>query len=134
MKTTYQKTDLIKKDLDSLWHPCAQMKDYENFKPIEIDRAIGPYIYTKDNKEIIDAISSWWCKSLGHGHPNIHKSVIKQMGKFEHTILANTTNETIAELAHKMTAIDDSFSKIFFTDSGSDAVEVAIKMSLQYFK
>ena len=116
----------------NIWHPCAQMKDYESFPPLEIVSAQGDYIYTKDGRKVIDAISSWWCKSLGHGHPKILEAVTKQISKFEHVILANTTNEQIIELTHKLNQIDKKLTKTFFADSGSDAIEIAVKMALQY--
>ena len=97
---------LIERDLKHLWHPCSQMKDYETFKPLEIERARGSMLHLKDGSQLIDAISSWWCKSLGHCHPHIQKTVIEQMQKFEHVILANTTNDTIVQLVEKISGIN----------------------------
>lgn len=125
---------LIERDLDHIWHPCSQMKDYEQFPPVEITKAKGSLLYTKDGGEIIDIISSWWCKSLGHSHSKIQDAVKEQMEKFEHVILANTTNETITELGELLATFNPKLQKAFFADSGSDAVEIACKMSLQYHK
>ena len=124
-------SDLQKRDLKHLWHPCSQMKDYENFPPIEITGAQGSILQTK-NGELIDIISSWWCKSLGHRHPKILEAVKTQMDSFEHVILANTTNDTIVRLCEELIALCPDYDKVFFADSGSDTVEVAMKMSLQY--
>ena len=123
--------NLQNRDLQALWHPCSQMKDYESFSPVEIKSAFGSVLHSADG-EIIDIISSWWCKSLGHRHPGIQKSVLDQMQKFEHVILANTTNELIVNLCEKILAACPGYDKVFFCDSGSDSVEVAMKMSLQY--
>lgn len=125
---------LIERDLEHIWHPCSQMKDYESFPPVEITRAKGSCLYTADGQEIIDIISSWWCKSLGHGHDKIQEAVRAQMDKFEHIILANTTNTTITELGELLAGFNPKLQKAFFADSGSDAVEIACKMSLQYHK
>jgi adenosylmethionine-8-amino-7-oxononanoate aminotransferase len=125
-----KKNDLISRDLKHLWHPCSQMKDYEDFPPLEILSAEGSLLNTV-NGDVVDIISSWWCKSLGHRHPRIQESVIAQMGKFEHVILANTTNELIVGLCEKILEFCPEYDRVFFCDSGSDAVEVAMKMSLQ---
>jgi adenosylmethionine---8-amino-7-oxononanoate aminotransferase len=123
--------DLQARDLKHLWHPCSQMKDYESFPPIEITSAKGSILQTQ-NGELIDIISSWWCKSLGHRHPKIHEAVKAQMDSFEHVILANTTNRTIVNLCEELISLCPGYDKVFFADSGSDTVEVAMKMSLQY--
>jgi adenosylmethionine-8-amino-7-oxononanoate aminotransferase len=125
-------TNLQERDLKHLWHPCSQMKDYESFPPLEIKSAMGSYLKSGDGQEIIDIISSWWCKSLGHRHPAIHAAVHEQMKAFEHVILANTSNELIVSLCEKIIALCPGYSRVFFADSGSDGVEVAVKMSLQY--
>ncbi len=130
MDMNYKKT--IELDLKHNWHPCSQMKDYETFLPIPIEKAQGSFLYTKDGKEIIDAISSWWSKSLGHGHPRLKEAVIRQMDKFEHIIGANTCNDVLSELSAKLATICKPLDKVFYADNGSTAVEIAIKLSLQY--
>ena len=124
--------NLIQRDLNHFWHPCSQMKDYETFPPEIITHAEGSLLYRQDGPPLIDTISSWWCKSLGHRHPTIQKAVHRQMEKFEHVILANTTNGTIVDLVEKICDMHPDYQKVFFADSGSDTVEVAVKMSLQY--
>ena len=121
---------LAERDLKHLWHPCAQMKDYETFPPLEVESAKGSWIQLKDGHRILDAISSWWCKSLGHGHPDIAQAVQEQMSKFEHVILANTTNDTIVELSERLCSLVPSLDKVFYGGDGSTAVEIALKMSL----
>ena len=90
--------ELMDEDLKHIFHPCSQMKDYETLTPITIDRAEGSYLYDKTGKSYIDAISSWWCKSLGHQHPRLKQALIEQTEKFEHVILANSTNDAIETL------------------------------------
>lgn len=117
-------------DLQHNWHPAAQMKDYEQFKPLVIERAFGSYIELTDGHLLIDAISSWWCKSLGHNHPALKKALQEQIEKFEHVIFAHTTHEVIAKLAQKLASYIPSLNKIFYAGDGSSAIEVAMKMSL----
>lgn len=121
---------LIQQDLKFLWHPCSQMKDYENFEPLVVTGAEGSYIKLHNDKKIIDAISSWWCKSLGHQHPQLKKALFNQIEKFEHVILANTTNTNIVKLSEKLTKLTSTLGKVYYAGDGSSAVEIALKMSL----
>lgn len=113
-----------------IWHPCSQMKDYVSFPPLMVERAQGSYFYLENGQRIIDAISSWWCKSLGHGHPRLKQALIQQAEKFEHVIFANTTHETIIRLSEKLTTLCPTLTKVFYASEGSSAVEIALKMSL----
>jgi len=106
------------------------MKDYENFKPLHVIRAAGSYIELANGQKIIDAISSWWCKSLGHQHPRLKQVLLKQLDHFEHIILANSTNAVIEELSERLTQLLPSLKKVFYAGDGSCAVEIAMKMSL----
>jgi adenosylmethionine-8-amino-7-oxononanoate aminotransferase len=121
---------LSERSLKHIWHPCAQMKDYETFMPLEVIGASGSYIKLANGQSIIDANSSWWCKLLGHGHPRLQNALVQQMNKFEHVILANTTNETLTLLSEKLTHLTHSLKKVFYAGDGSSAVEIAMKMSL----
>lgn len=113
-----------------LWHPCSQMKDYESFKPLKVRAAKGAHIELEDGRRIIDAISSWWCKSLGHAHPRLQQALVTQLEKFEHVILANTTNETILALSKKLAGLTQTLDKVMYASDGSCAVEIAMKMSM----
>ena len=121
---------IIEKSLQTLWNPCSQMKDYEQFKPLVIGKAQGSYLELVSGEKIIDAISSWWCKSLGHNHPHLKQALLAQVEKFEHVILANTTNETIVRLSEKLTQLTQTLNKVFYAGDGSCAVEIALKMCL----
>lgn len=113
-----------------IWHPCSQMQDYEQLPPLSVVGANGAYIELANGKTIIDATSSWWCKSLGHQHPRLKKALQAQLEKFEHVILANTTNETIEALSEKLTQLTTTLKKVMYAGDGSCAVEIALKMSL----
>ncbi len=121
---------ILQKDLNHIWHPCSQMKDYEDMDALLIKKASGSYIEMQSGKKIIDAISSWWCKLLGHNHPYIKAKVIEQINRFEHVIFAGTTNEKIVELSERLAGKTKNLQKIFYVGDGSCAVEVALKMSL----
>lgn len=122
--------DHINLDRQHIWHPCSQMKDYEAFPPLIIKKAYGPYIELTDGRRIIDAISSWWCKSLGHNHPRLKAALQAQLECFEHVIFANSTYEIILQLSEKLANLCPGLNKIFYASEGSSAVEIALKMSL----
>lgn len=121
---------VLTRETKHIWYPCSQMKDYETFPPMIIKSAKGAYITLTNNHKIIDAISSWWCKILGHGHPRLKQALIRQANKFEHVIFANTTNEVILELSERLIQMTKTMGKVFYASEGSSAVEIAIKMSL----
>ena len=136
-------TSLINRDLAAIWHPCSQMSDYTDFPPLPIVSASGCRLQLADGRIVLDAISSWWCKSLGHGHPAVTGAIQAQLARFEHVILANTTSELVVGFAERLLAAVNTqlpasslqppaFSKVFFADNGSTAVEVALKMALHW--
>jgi adenosylmethionine---8-amino-7-oxononanoate aminotransferase len=119
---------LITKDLQHVWHPCSQMKDFESSPPLIVKSAAGCYINT-DHGPLIDGISSWWCKSLGHGHPAVRRAIQHQLNQFEHVIGANTTYPELVELAQLLAEITGK-QHVFFASDGSSAVEIALKLAL----
>lgn len=119
---------LIQQDLNHVWHPCSYMKDFEQHPPLIVKHATGSYIHT-DQGIIIDAISSWWCKSLGHGHPAVIANIQNQLSKFEHVISANTTHPAIVDLAKELSDIS-KLQHIYFASDGSSAVEIAMKLAI----
>jgi adenosylmethionine---8-amino-7-oxononanoate aminotransferase len=122
--------NIINRDLRHIWHPCSQMKDYLTFPPLVISKAYGPFIELDNGHLIIDAISSWWCKSLGHNHPRLKKALQAQLERFEHVIFANSTHEIIVKLSEKLAALTPGLDKVFYASEGSSAVEIALKMAL----
>lgn len=125
--------DYVKKDLEHIWHPCSQMKDYEDFPPIIADHAKGLYIYDINGKKYADVISSWWCNLLGHCSDRINAAVKDQIDKLEHVIFANFSHKPAITLCDELFKIlPKGLRKFCFTDNGSSAIEAAMKMSFQY--
>ncbi|MEW6773733.1 MAG: adenosylmethionine--8-amino-7-oxononanoate transaminase [Bacteroidota bacterium] len=119
-------------DKELIWHPFTHLK-YQK-ENIVITRAKGIYLYTQNNRKIIDGIGSWWVNVHGHSHPHIVKKIKQQLQSMEHCIFSGFTHPPAIELAHLLSKISPiKKSKIFYSDNGSTAVEVAIKMALQYF-
>lgn len=122
-----------KKDLEYIWHPCSQMKDYEEFAPIVIERGEGINLYDTDGKKYYDVISSWWCNLLGHCNPKINAAIKKQLDTLEHVIFANFSHKTVINLCERLQKIlPAGLCKFNFADNGSSAIEMALKMSFQY--
>lgn len=114
-----------------IWYPFTI---HEGHLPIKIRRAEKEFLYDEEGNEYIDAISSWWTCIYGHRHPDIMKAMIQQMETLDHIMLAGLTHEPAVELAEKLSNFTgNNFSKVFYSDNGSTAVEVAIKIALQYF-
>lgn len=125
--------NLVEKDLKYIWHPCSQMKDYEELKPIVIDHGEGVYLYDKDEQAYIDIVSSWWCNLLGHKNPTITAAIKAQLDRLEHVIFANFTHEPAIMLCEQLAEIvPANLTKFNFSDNGSAAVEAALKMAFQY--
>ena len=124
---------LQEKDLQYIWHPCSQMKDYEDFPPIVIERGKGAYLYDVNGKGYLDAVSSWWVNLFGHANDRINKALSDQAQKLEHVIFANFSHVPAIDLAEEIIRIAPAgLSKVFFADNGSSAVEAALKMSFHY--
>ncbi len=129
------KIDWQKEDLKYIWHPCSQMKDYEEFPPIVIDHAQGINLYDTDGKCYKDVVSSWWCNLLGHCNPEISASLKKQADKLEHVIFANFSHKEIISLCMRLSKlVPKGLEKFNFSDNGSSSIEMAMKMSFQYFQ
>ncbi len=122
------------RDLRVLWHPCTQMRDHEDLPPIPIRRGQGMWLEDFDGKRYLDAISSWWVNLFGHAHPRINAAITDQLSKLEHVILAGFTHEPVVQLSEKLTQIvPKGLTRCFYADSGSAAVEIALKMSFHYW-
>lgn len=123
---------LIKRDQKVIWHPYTQMK---NALPnVPIVRGEGVYLFDEDGRKYIDAVSSWWVNIHGHAHPYIAEKVSKQLNELEHVIFAGFTHEPAVQLAERLLPLlPGKQDKIFYSDNGSTAVEVALKMCLQYW-
>ena len=121
------------RDLEYIWHPAAQMKDYEELPPMVIERAKGVWLYDVHGKKYLDIISSWWCNLFGHCNPTINQAVKEQIDRLEHVIFANFSNEPAIRLAEELARIvPKGLAKFHFNDNGSSAVEAGLKMCFQY--
>ncbi|MBY0502136.1 MAG: adenosylmethionine--8-amino-7-oxononanoate transaminase [Alphaproteobacteria bacterium] len=122
--------NLLKKAFKHHWHPCSSAKTLEETPPVCVKRALGSYIEDMEGHLVIDGISSWWCKSLGHNHPRLKEALLQQANKFEHVIGTSTTHEAIIELSELLVTLNPGMGKVFYAGDGSSAVEIALKMSL----
>ena len=122
---------LVERDRELIWHPYTQMQNAAT--PIPIVRGEGVNLFAEDGKKYIDAISSWWVNIHGHSHPYIAKKVAEQLATLEHVIFAGFTHPGAVDLAERLLNILPlGQSKVFYSDNGSTAVEVALKMCFQY--
>ncbi len=116
-----------------IWKPYTQQA--LDPLPIAIERAEGVYLYTKDGRRLIDGISSWWVNIHGHAHPHIAAAIARQAEQLEQVIFAGFTHEPAERLACKLKqVVPRAMSHIFLSDNGSTAVEVALKMAVQYWQ
>ena len=123
---------LTEKDSQYLWHPYTQHKTAS--APIAITKGKGALLWDENDKEYIDAIASWWVNPYGHSNMFIADAIYKQLTTLEHVLFGGFTHEPAVVLAEKLMAIlPKNQQKLFFSDNGSTAVEVAIKVALQYF-
>ena len=115
-----------------IWHPFTQQGS--DAPPLHVRRAEGVYIETDDGRRIIDAISSWWVNLHGHAHPAIAEAIAQQARVMEHVIFAGFTHEPAEELVARLRlVVPPGLAHVFFSDDGSTAVEVALKLAVQYW-
>ncbi len=125
-------TNLAGRDASVLWHPYTQMKTRP--APIPIVRGEGVYLFTADGRRVLDGISSWWVNIHGHSHPLLNEALASQARELEHVIFANCTHRPAVELAERLLdVLPRGLARVFYSDNGSTAVEVALKMALQYW-
>ncbi|SFH01351.1 adenosylmethionine--8-amino-7-oxononanoate transaminase [Pontibacter chinhatensis] len=124
--------NLAERDQHIIWHPYTQMKTAA--LPVPIVRGEGALLFSEDGKTYIDAVASWWVNLHGHAHPYIAEKVAEQLRTLEHVIFAGFTHEPAVTFAERLLQIlPAGQSRIFYSDNGSTAVEVAIKMAIQYW-
>jgi adenosylmethionine---8-amino-7-oxononanoate aminotransferase len=143
------RSDVVARDLDVFWHPCTQMRDHRALPPLEVKRARGCRLELADGRVLLDAISSWWCKALGHGHPRLQAALHGQLEAFEHVMAAGFTHAPLVRLCERLCALANGlppsawgpgaapgripghFGRVFLADNGSTGVEIALKLALQ---
>jgi adenosylmethionine-8-amino-7-oxononanoate aminotransferase len=126
-------SSLTERDRKAIWHPYTQAKIAP--PPLPIVYADGVYLYTENGERILDGISSWWVNIHGHNHPRLNEALANQARKVDHVLFAGCTHRPGVELAERLLAILPSgLTRIFYSDNGSTAVEVALKMAYQYWR
>ena len=115
----------------NVWHPNTQMSEWKDFP--EITNAKGVWLIDKHQKKLLDGVGSMWCNVWGHSKRELVNSISKQMKKLQHSSMFNLTNEPVEKLAKKLITLSPGMNRVFFSDNGSTAMEIAIKIALQYW-
>ena len=126
---------LVALDRKHIWRPYTSSEDHQSTDPLVIASAQGPWLVDVDGRRYLDGNGSWWVNTLGHGHPRLLKAIEEQMAHLAHCSLAGTTHEAAAMLAKELVDVaPEGLTRVFFTDDGSSAVEVAMKIAFQYWQ
>jgi adenosylmethionine-8-amino-7-oxononanoate aminotransferase len=124
---------LTDRDRAVLWHPYTQMLTAT--APLSVVRAEGVWLYTEDGRRILDGISSWWVNIHGHSHPKLNAALAAQARELEHVVFAGCTHRPAVDLAERLIELlPKGLVRVFYSDNGSTAVEVALKMAIQYWR
>ncbi len=122
-------------DREHVWHPFTPMRQYAEESPLIIDRAEGCWLIDLDGKRYLDGISSLWCNVHGHRVPALDEAVRSQLDRVAHSTLLGISNVPAIELARRLvTLAPPGLSRVFFSDDGATAVEIALKMAFQYWR
>src|SRR5579862_6045885 len=126
-------TSLVDRDRAHLWHPYTQMRTAP--PPLPIVKGEGVYLITEDGRRLLDGTSSWWVNIHGHSHPRLNRALAEQAQRLEHVMFAGCTHEPAVALAERLVAVlPQGLTRVFYSDNGSTAVEVALKLALQYWQ
>lgn len=125
--------DIIRLDRSHIWHPYTS---FTNTDPLyAVESARGIYLNLSDGRQLIDGVASWWCAIHGYNHPKLNEAIQHQLTKMSHVMFGGLTHEPAVKLAQKLVEISpENLQHVFFCDSGSVSIEVAIKMALQYWQ
>lgn len=135
MQSLRDREKLVAWDKNYLWHPFTQMRDWLAEEPIIIERGEGVYLIDIDGNRYLDGIASMWTNVHGHNHPELNAALKTQLDKIAHSTLLGYSNIPAIQLAQKLVEITPSgLNKVFYSDNGSTAVEVALKMAYQYWQ
>ena len=127
--------ELIEWDKEYVWHPFTQMKDWQEDKPLVIDKARGSYLIDTEGKRYIDGVSSLWVNVHGHRNTVIDRALHKQIDTLSHSTMLGLGNKPAIQLAKELVGLTpEGLDKVFYSDNGSTAVEIAIKMAYQYWQ
>lgn len=123
------------RSLQTVWHPCTQMKQHETFPLVPIVRGKGAWLYDDQGNGYFDAIGSWWVNLFGHANPKINAAIKDQLDKVEHVMLAGFTHEPVVALSERLKAMaPGDLGHCFYASDGASATEIALKMSFHYWQ
>lgn len=137
MRPLSQKTKkLAQADKAHVWHPFTQMQDWlAGPAPLVIEKAKGSWLIDSEGRRFLDGVSSLWVTLHGHGHPALNRALSRQLAKLDHSTLLGLSNRPSIELAQALARIaPKGLSKVFYSDSGSTAMEIALKLAYQYWQ
>lgn len=125
--------EFLRRSLDSVWHPCSQMKHFETLPLVPIARGAGSWLYDFDGKAYLDAVGSWWVNLFGHCNPRIGAALKDQIERLEHVLLAGFTHQPVIELSERLGRLT-GLGHCFYGSDGASATEIALKMSFHYWR
>ena len=127
--------DLVEADRRYLWHPFTQQRDWEREEPVIVQRAEGTDLIDTKGRRYIDGVSSLWCNVHGHRHPRIDAAIRDQLDQVAHSTMLGLSHPPAIDLARRLVEIaPDGLSRVFYSDSGSTATEIALKIAYQYWR
>src|SRR5438067_1626045 len=127
--------ELVAIDREVLWHPFTQMRGWQDEDPVLIERAHGTTLVDTEGREYIDGVSSLWCNVHGHRHPDIDQAVRDQLDRVAHSTMLGLSHPGAAELGRKLLDVaPEGLQRVFYSDNGSTACEIALKMAFQYWQ
>ncbi|HEY8608571.1 MAG TPA: adenosylmethionine--8-amino-7-oxononanoate transaminase [Noviherbaspirillum sp.] len=125
----------VARSLKSVWHPCTQMQHHERMPLIPVSHGRGAWLYDRQGKRYLDAISSWWVNLFGHANPRINAALREQLDLLEHAMLAGFTHEPVVRLSEQLSAMTGGvLGHAFYASDGASATEIALKMSFHYWR
>jgi len=124
---------LLARSMQSVWHPCTQMKQHETYPLIAMQRGEGVWLYDADGSRYLDAVSSWWVNLFGHNNPRIKDAIKLQLDTLEHVMLAGFTHEPVVALSEQLAELT-GLGHAFYASDGASATEIALKMSFHYWR
>ena len=125
--------NIVARSLESVWHPCTQMKHHEQFPLVPIARGEGVWLIDFEGKRYLDAVSSWWVNIFGHANPRINAALKDQIDQLEHVMLAGFTHAPVVQLSERLARLT-GLGHAFYGSDGASAVEIALKMSFHAWR
>jgi adenosylmethionine---8-amino-7-oxononanoate aminotransferase len=130
-----RRDDLVALSRRYVWPPYTPPEQHETLDPLVVVEAQGPWLVDADGRRFLDGNSSWWACTLGHRHPRLVRAMIDQLGRIDHVAAAGITHPAVAQLAAELVAVAPAgLTRAHFSDDGSTAVEVAVKIAFQYWQ